>query len=1127
MQREKRIKAFVKVVICFIIAIVIIGYGIFMSARTEVTALAETTQDGLVIQDDVVVGYKGTAEKVVVPEGVTFIGDYAFVDCNTLTEISIPNSVTAIGNSAFARCAKLKNINIPEGVTYIGNGAFYECESLTEVTIPQSVTFIDNNAFCYCKNLVKINIPNGVTSIGEDTFFSCVRLKEINIPSTVTSIGECAFYECESLTEIIIPNSVISIGEFAFGYCEGLSEISIPNSVTFIDAWAFYGCYGMTEIRIPKSVTIIGKEAFYGMPSYALFYVEKDSYAEQYVSDLGYNYQYYVAEENKEEELLAYGVSINPYWIGSGTYLGNASCSVNETAGLVIELSGLKNNKNFTVEIYDANGELLTSLSPNDFTIGSLSGALDVEYSAKIRSNYTFTEPGTHKYIVKYITSDGKVAYKGTPSLHIYRQDVASKEQKELLKSFEGISLNEFLSLNSRVFLISSNLQVDENKYEQYRYIDENSNEYTFYVNASDKTFVTDYTVLQKLIYLEETKVIFSNAKQHIRDMQGQIKVTMDAIAAYHGGGVLSGLVGSAGSTYLTGGKSLKASLAKVAQQELTVDLLLESVVMSKYIDYYNFITTLLEYVEAEENKSGSTILSNYDETILYMQQFNDFKLNYDDTRQLMIDLSGIPNSGSVVKDYIKLYADYFGKAMSSLTFGLTDKLVAGAKKLVTTTETISGMYSSISSAYSILTAEDMTIESAADVSKAVMQSVVLINGGDAVKGVQLNLNKTTDWLKTGTKVLNVMCWIDQINNVEVQFIDYHQRDEASLKYVNYAYDIVKKAAEDRNIRDEQQEQALIEEFLFNAEYYAKANEDVAIAMAYDEEKLYNHWVNYGKAEGRNASLVFNAKYYLEKNPSVAALVGNDYEAAYNHFISVGLVNGLESSPVFSVKYYLEANADVAAAFGMDYISAARHFSQNAIAENRSGSGNFDYTVYAYCNTDVATLYRKDVIGYYIHYINHGRAEGRTAGFQPDYGKKPIDTNAPSYRIFDAKYYMSQYPALGHIAGYDPDDLYRYWIETGIDLGQSASPVLNPAEYLELNQDVAAAVGNDHTAAIYHFLVNGIYEGRTASKEFDYTVYIYCNKDVGEVFGDDIVGYYYHYVKYGRAEGRTARLSMK
>jgi len=320
---------------------------------------------------------------------------------------------------------------------------------------------------------------------------------------------------------------------------------------------------------------------------------------------------------------------------------------------------------------------------------------------------------------------------------------------------------------------------------------------------------------------------------------------------------------------------------------------------------------------------------------------------------------------------------------------------------------------------------------------------------------------------------------------------------------------------------------AEIEKSLYNAEYYAKANEDVAVALEGDPDKLYQHWLNYGMAEGRNASMVFNAKYYLEVNQDVADAVGaENYTGAYEHFVTSGLLEGRESSPVFSVTYYLEANTDVAAAFNSDYVMAAQHFNESAISEGRSGSGNFDYTVYRACNTDVADLYDDYVQGYYIHYINHGRAEGRTGGLASGSSEPVIDTTATSYRIFDAGFYLNRYPELATTVGTEKDALYQYWISEGIALGQTASPVVVPEEYLERNTDVAEAFGDNYAGAIQHFIDYGIQEGRSASYEFDYTVYKYCNTDVAEVFGDDIVGYYFHYVNYGIAENRTARLTI-
>ena len=120
-------------------------------------------------------------KKVVIEDGVTSIGAYAFYECSSLTSITIPDGVTSIGISAFRNCSSLTSITIPDSVTSIGNSAFYYCKSLTNITIPDSVTSIGNFAFYNCRGLTSITIPDSVTSIGESAFSNCSSLQTISL----------------------------------------------------------------------------------------------------------------------------------------------------------------------------------------------------------------------------------------------------------------------------------------------------------------------------------------------------------------------------------------------------------------------------------------------------------------------------------------------------------------------------------------------------------------------------------------------------------------------------------------------------------------------------------------------------------------------------------------------------------------------------------------------------------------------------------------------------------------------------------------------------------------------------------------------------------------------------------
>ncbi len=246
-------------------------------------------------------------KSIKLPNSVTSIGQYAFIQCTGLTSVTIGNSVTSIGKCAFVWCSGLTSVTIPNSVTSIGYGAFGDCSGLTSVTIGNSVKSIDNAAFANCTGLKKVivedivawcgisfidlnsnplnnahhlysdenteikdlKIPDGVTSIGQYAFYDCTGLTSVTIPNSVTSIGDLAFKGCSSLTSVTIPNSVTSIGYRAFAECTGLTSVTIPNSVTSIGDGAFNGCSGLTSVTIGNSVKSIGESAFYGCSSLA------------------------------------------------------------------------------------------------------------------------------------------------------------------------------------------------------------------------------------------------------------------------------------------------------------------------------------------------------------------------------------------------------------------------------------------------------------------------------------------------------------------------------------------------------------------------------------------------------------------------------------------------------------------------------------------------------------------------------------------------------------------------------------------------------------------------------------------------------------------------------------------
>lgn len=120
-------------------------------------------------------------KKVVIENGVTSIGNFAFEGCSDIVSATIPEGVTNIGISAFGRCEKLASVTLPKTVTSLENAAFESCESLTSFTFPEGVLEIGDNVLQFCYNLKTVELPASVESMGTGVFSYCTSLTEINV----------------------------------------------------------------------------------------------------------------------------------------------------------------------------------------------------------------------------------------------------------------------------------------------------------------------------------------------------------------------------------------------------------------------------------------------------------------------------------------------------------------------------------------------------------------------------------------------------------------------------------------------------------------------------------------------------------------------------------------------------------------------------------------------------------------------------------------------------------------------------------------------------------------------------------------------------------------------------------
>ena len=247
--------------------------------------------------------------EVVIPDGVTVIGDEAFKSASLLTSITIPASVTVIGADAFKGASSLTSISFLGNAPTVGADAFSDigaspkakvkntatgfgalgalwnglrvelltCFRVTdgvvshgrscadEVVLTEGVTSIADNAFKDATSLTSITIPASVTSIGMAAFQGATALASISFAegSGLLDIGGYAF-QFAALTSITIPASVTSLGDAPFANTSALASVSFAENsqLTSIPVAAFLLATSLTSIAIPDSVTHIGSYAF-------------------------------------------------------------------------------------------------------------------------------------------------------------------------------------------------------------------------------------------------------------------------------------------------------------------------------------------------------------------------------------------------------------------------------------------------------------------------------------------------------------------------------------------------------------------------------------------------------------------------------------------------------------------------------------------------------------------------------------------------------------------------------------------------------------------------------------------------------------------------------------------------
>lgn len=270
-----------------------------MSSTLEVldlsaTTLTELPTRALAFYSSMGLSDNKTLKEVILPDGLTTIGNSTFAMCKALYKLNIPSTVTTLGRWILEG-AGLTSFVIPDGAT-LSESTFYG-SSIVEIRIPTTMTEIPAYCFTECKNLERIFLHDDISNIGKEAFFNCYALKSFTAPRSLTVLSDALFYNCESLSRVTLHDGITEFGTECFTSCtslrelitnkddendsylawpkalqtmgeavfanSGLEHVSIARTkLTEIPAHAFESCGNLSAVSLPLQVEKIGNQAF-------------------------------------------------------------------------------------------------------------------------------------------------------------------------------------------------------------------------------------------------------------------------------------------------------------------------------------------------------------------------------------------------------------------------------------------------------------------------------------------------------------------------------------------------------------------------------------------------------------------------------------------------------------------------------------------------------------------------------------------------------------------------------------------------------------------------------------------------------------------------------------------------
>ncbi len=237
------------------------------------------------------------ADKLIIEEGVTRIGNFTFYKCKAKT-VEIGKDVKSVGQYAFSDMTSTKMLVFAEGGTLseIESSAFADNNALQSAVLPPSLRILGASAFFNCTALKSLTLNEGLEEIGS-TAVRNTPIKTLHLPSTYNPGKESFVYFWNSneltaitvaegnphlkavdgilyskdgktligvpagKTTVTVADTVETIGKAAFWMWQG-STLDLPGNVSKIEGIAFSYCDNLSALSIGSKIERIDETAF-------------------------------------------------------------------------------------------------------------------------------------------------------------------------------------------------------------------------------------------------------------------------------------------------------------------------------------------------------------------------------------------------------------------------------------------------------------------------------------------------------------------------------------------------------------------------------------------------------------------------------------------------------------------------------------------------------------------------------------------------------------------------------------------------------------------------------------------------------------------------------------------------